>query len=35
MRHGRMIFVLGDVHGEFWMLNKFISQKIRQDGELR
>lgn len=35
MRHGRIIYVLGDVHGEFHRLNDFINKNIRQDKTLR
>lgn len=35
MRHGRIIYVLGDVHGNFRLLNEFINKKIRLDKTLR
>lgn len=35
MRHGRIVYVLGDVHGDFRNLNNFINTKIRQDKTLR
>lgn len=31
MRHGRLIYVLGDVHGNFGVLNTFINIEIRQN----
>lgn len=34
MQHGRVIFVVGDVHGDFNALNKFINRRIRQAREL-
>lgn len=35
MRHGRVIYVLGDVHGDFGALNRFINKEIRQNNLLR
>ena len=35
MRHGRYIFIMGDVHGSFNGLNSFINKRIRQDKTLR
>lgn len=35
MRHARIIYVIGDVHGSFSVLNTFINRKIRQDRTLR
>lgn len=34
MRHGRFIYILGDVHGRFNLLNDFINKKIRNDRAL-
>lgn len=34
MRHGRFVYVLGDVHGDFDDLNDFIHLKIRKDKTL-
>lgn len=31
MLHGRMFLILGDVHGEFGMLNNFINKLVRQN----
>ncbi len=31
MKHGRYIYILGDVHGDFGALNKFINREIRQN----
>lgn len=35
MRHGRYIYILGDIHGNFNSLNSFINKNIRQDKTLR
>lgn len=35
MRHGRIIYVLGDVHGAFNILNDFIHHKIRKNRTLK
>lgn len=35
MRHGRIIYILGDVHGQFNDLNEFINRRIRLDKTLR
>lgn len=32
MVHGRMFLILGDVHGEFGMLNTFINKLVRNNG---
>lgn len=35
MRHGRFIYIMGDVHGEFNRLNSFINTQIRLDKTLK
>lgn len=35
MVHGRMFLILGDVHGEFGMLNGFINRLVRQNDMFR
>ena len=35
MRHGRYIYLLGDVHSSFYGLNSFINKRIRLDRTLR
>lgn len=35
MKHERYIYILGDVHGDFVALNRFINKEIRQNKSLR